>query len=117
MFINRVLRQTLSCVLSLTLLISPTLLSASDNSNRYVAGSVTGVGSVELRGSSITGEGTLFIGDALRTGKSSYGKLILNDGNRFELFNDTDCVLKLANKSHRVWLRAGNVGFTASGNP
>ena len=62
-------------------------------------------------------EGTLFLGDTITTQRDSRGDLIIADGSKVELFNNTQCVVKDNNQHITVRLMAGNIGFTASRKP
>ena len=114
--IHGFLRRTLSLLLASVLFMSAALISAADFSSRTV-GSVQGFGNVKLRGVSLAGEGTLFPGDAITTGAGSRGDLVLADGSKVELFDNTQCVLKDGSPHITVRLMAGNLGFTASKKP
>jgi len=93
------------------------LISAADVSNRNAVGSVRGLGDVQLRGVSVVGEGTLFLGDTITTGTKSRGDVILADGSKVELLDNTRCVVKDGNQRITVRLMAGNLGFAASRKP
>src|SRR5689334_1361375 len=78
---------------ALTLLLSTLLItmpvSAAELAARTTLGSVSGSGSVTLRGVSVLQEGTIFDGDVLEVGMKSYARVILIAGHRFELGADT----------------------------
>jgi ferric-dicitrate binding protein FerR (iron transport regulator) len=93
------------------------LITAADFSSLKAVGSVRGVGNVQLRGVSVAGEGTLFVGDTITTGTKSRGDLIIADGSKVELFNDTRCVVKDGKQQIIVRLLAGNLGFAAAREP
>jgi ferric-dicitrate binding protein FerR (iron transport regulator) len=93
------------------------LICAADISSHKAVGSVRGVGDIQLRGVSVATEGTLFPGDTITTGTKSRGDLILANGSKVELFNNTQCVVKDSNQQITVKLMAGNLGFAASRKP
>ena len=98
------LSKILSLLLASVLFMSPTLISAADIPSRTAIGSIRAVGNVQLRGISVAGEGTLFLGDTITTGKDSRGDLILGDGSKVEVFNNTQCVVKTDNQHTTVRL-------------
>ncbi len=111
------LSKMLSLLLASVLLMSPILISATDIPSHTAVGSIRAVGNVQLRGVSVAGEGTLFLGDTITTQRDSRGDLIIADGNKVELFNNTQCVVTDSNQHITVRLMAGNIGFTASRKP
>jgi len=111
------LGRALSLLLAWVLFMSPMLISAKDIASRRAVGSVRAAGNIQLRGVSVAREGTLFFGDTIATGTESRAELIIADGSKVELLNNTQCVLKDDNQHITVRLIAGNVGFAASRNP
>jgi ferric-dicitrate binding protein FerR (iron transport regulator) len=102
----------------IAILIFTTQIGASDFPRLgAVLGSIAGNGTIELRGVSITGESTVFSGDAVRTGNRSYAKLALADGNKVELFADTRASFSRGPEEVRAVLTAGNLGFAVSAKP
>src|SRR5262245_23874723 len=102
----------------IAILIFTTQIDASDfPRSRAVLGSIAGNGTIELRGVSISGESTVFTGDAVKTGNRSYAKLALADGNKVELFADTRASFSRGPEEVRAVLTAGNLGFGVSGKP
>jgi formiminotetrahydrofolate cyclodeaminase len=117
MFTVRVFRAATAVLLALGLLISTAPVSAADLSTRSAIGSISGTGSVQLRGVSVNNEGTLFSGDQVQTGRKSYAKVILVDGNKLEISSDTQFVVNRDGGNSRVGLSSGNMAFTASKKP
>ena len=109
--------KTLALLLASVLTMSPVLIFAADIPSRIAIGSVQGVGNVELRGMSVAREGTLFLGDTISTRTNSLSHLILANGSKVELFENTQCTVKDGNQHITVRLMAGNVGFAASSKP
>lgn len=111
----RVFRNVTSSVLSLLLVIYTIPVQAAEV--RAAVGSVSGVGEIQLRGMSVSQEGTVFAGDRVRTGSQSYAKLIFQNANRIELFNNADFVVQGSRTSTSVGLISGNLTFAASKSP
>jgi hypothetical protein len=98
------------------LLCTTSILAADFPHSPSVLGSIAGNGTIEVRGVHVTGESTVFIGDAIQTGNQSYAKLALLDGNKVELFSDTRLVFSRQPQVRGV-LTAGNLGFGVSAKP
>ena len=89
-------------------------VSAADKSaSRTVLGSVNAVGPVELRGFSISQEGTLFAGDSIRAREKGYAKVLLGNGTKLELAEKTEIRVSPDNQGVQIALNAGTIGFTA----
>jgi ferric-dicitrate binding protein FerR (iron transport regulator) len=102
----------------IAILIFTAQIGASDfPKSRTVLGSIAGNGTIELRGVRISGESTVFTGDAVKTGNRSYAKLALADGNKVELFADTRASFSRGPEEVRAVLTAGNLGFGVSAKP
>jgi len=115
--LTKVFRTCIS-VGMIAVLIFTAQISANDfPKSRTVLGSIAGNGTIELRGVSITGESTVFAGDAVKTGGRSYAKLALTDGNKVELFADTRASFSRGPEELRAVLTAGNLGFGVSAKP
>jgi hypothetical protein len=109
---------SLLLVLLLVFATMPAPVSASNiPSPTSSLGSVSGTGTVEVRGVAVRQEGTLFPGDRVRTGSKSYAKVILVNGNKVELSSDTAFTVNRANQEIRLEVTSGGVAFTASQNP
>src|SRR5581483_1343314 len=86
---------TLVSTLSLTMPVS----AAELGTPRTSVGSVSGVGSVSLRGVSVPQEGTIFNGDELQVGSKGYAKVMLVAGHRLELDRDTKVSIQQPGKN------------------
>ena len=110
--------RTCVSVATIAIMILTNQIGASDfPRSRNILGSIAGNGTIELRGVSITGESTVFTGDAVKTGNRSYAKLALADGNKVELFADTRASFSRGPEEVRAVLTLGNLGFGASAKP
>ena len=117
MFTGGSFRVVTSLLLTFALLLSTTPVSAADFSTNASLGSVSGVGSVQVRGVLVNQEGTLFPGDRVRTGGKSYAKVLLLNGNKLELSSDTEFVVNKNGQNISVGLSTGTLAFTASKTP
>jgi hypothetical protein len=99
-------------VLTMTFITMP--VSAADlASPRPAIGSISAVGSVELRGLGISQEGTLFAGDSIRAHSKAYAKVLLEKGSKLELSEKTDLKVNRDAQGVQIAMNAGTVGFTA----
>lgn len=114
--LTRVFRVRMSGAMIAVLLCTTPILASDLSQPPSVLGSVAGNGVIEVRGVHVTGESTVFIGDAIQTGNQSYAKLALVDGNKVELFSDTRMVFRRQPQIRGV-LTAGNLGFGVSAKP
>ena len=105
------LRKVVAVALVLTTTFITTPLSAADFTTKNALGSVSAIGNVQLRGISISQEGTLFAGDNIRAGDKAYAKVLLQNGNKIEVGEKTEMTVGQS----AIALVAGNVGFTAFG--
>jgi hypothetical protein len=112
----------LSCdvrkLLAVALLFTTTLVtmpvSAADfSSARPVIGSVSAVGSVELRGVGISQEGTLFAGDSIRANDNGYAKVRLGTGSKIEVYEKTAVRVNRDAKGLKIAMTNGVIGITA----
>jgi hypothetical protein len=85
-----------------------TPLSAADF-GKTALGSVSAVGNVQLRGISISQEGTLFAGDSIRAADKAYAKVLLKKGSKIEVGEKTEITVG----SEAIAMVAGNLGFTS----
>lgn len=97
-------------VLMFATLLVTTPVSASELTSKTALGSITGVGSVELRGLTIASEGTLFAGDQVSVGSKSGAKIALANGQKIVL--DQLTTLTFA-PGGQVQVSKGNVGFSS----
>src|SRR5215471_6944656 len=88
-------------------------VSASDlSTSKTVIGSVSAVGPVELRGITISQEGTLFPGDTIRSGQKGFAKVLLGSG-KIELLEKTNISVNRDAQGVKVTMNAGMMGFSA----
>ena len=115
----------LSCdfrkLLAVALLLTTTLItmpvSAADFSTpKAVIGSVSAVGSVDLRGVGISEEGTLFSGDTIRANEQGYAKVLLGTGSKIELNEKTAVKVTRDAQGVKIAVNTGTIGLTAKSN-
>jgi len=98
---------------SLMVLVTMPLSAADFSTARPVIGSVSAIGSVELRGVGISQEGTLFSGDNVRANVKGYAKVLIGTGNKIELNEKTDVRFSRDAQGIQIAMNSGLVGFTA----
>jgi len=98
---------------SLMVLVTMPLSAADFSTTRPVIGSVSAIGSVELRGVGISQEGTLFSGDSVRANVKGYAKVLVGTGSKIELSEKTDVRFNRDAKGIQIAMNSGLVGFTA----
>ena len=112
----------LSCdfrkLLAVALLLTTTLItmpvSAADFSTpKAVIGSVSAVGSVDLRGVGISEEGTLFSGDTIRANEQGYAKVLLGTGSKIELYEKTAVKVTRDAQGVKIGMSTGTIGIMA----
>src|SRR5688572_25961511 len=91
-------RNTTSQLTALTLVLLLTFctlpLSAADKTaHAATIGSISSVGSVQLRGVALSNDGTLFSGDRLNVGPGSYARVIAGTGHKLEVGANSDVVV------------------------
>jgi hypothetical protein len=96
-----------------TLFVTMPVSAADFTAAKSVIGMISAVGPVELRGVSISQEGTLFSGDRVRAGYRGYAKVLLGKGNKIELAEKTDVSLNRDAQGIQIAMNTGTVGFTA----
>jgi len=107
-------KRVVAVALVLTTAVVTTPLTAADFSTaRPVIGSVSAVGSVELRGVGISHEGTLFSGDSVRANEKGYAKVLIGTGSKIELREKTDVRFNRDNEGVQLAMNTGMVAFTA----
>jgi len=111
-------RRVVAVALVLTTTFITMPVSAADfSSTRSVLGSVSAVGPVELRGLSISTEGTLFAGDSIRSGSKGYAKVLLGSGSKIELSEKTEVNVSSDVQGVKIAMNTGTMGFTSLGSP
>jgi hypothetical protein len=107
------IRASISVFLVVFLLLCSMPVSAAElSSHTETLGFVSGTGKIQVRGTLIDQEGTLFPGDDVRSGMKSYAKMILVNGSKVELFSDTRCLMSGTSRGIQLSLMEGNVGFS-----
>jgi len=96
-----------------TVLVTMPLSAADFSAARPVIGSVSAVGSVDLRGVAISQEGTLFSGDSIRSHEKGYAKVLIGTGSKIELSEKTDVSVNRDARGVQIAMNSGIVGFTA----
>jgi predicted nucleic acid-binding Zn-ribbon protein len=104
---------TLAIVFFTALGTTPRFLAAAEP--RAAIGSVTSVGSVELRGIPVVHDATLFAGDVVRSGPNSSAKLALSSGHKVELGSNSEVTVGETGVLAEVALALGNLAFSGSG--
>ncbi len=74
-------------------------------------GSLSAVGSVELRGVAISRDGTLFSGDTIRTREDGYVSIALSGGQQIELSRDTDVRVDAGGNAVQIAMNSGQLVF------
>jgi hypothetical protein len=95
----------------ITTLITLPVSAADFTSTRSVIGSVSAVGSVDLRGVGISQEGTLFAGDNIRSHEKGYAKVILGTGSKIEVTEKTDLSVNRDAQGMKIAMTDGTIGF------
>jgi len=113
-----VLRIATSLLLILVLEFMPvTVASADFSTGTGIVGTVTGFGTLYLRGVEVRQAGTVFSGDTIQTGDQSLASVIFANGSRVQLASKTMFVTNRNNQIVQLLLTAGEVAFNASKNP
>src|SRR5262245_40697178 len=108
----------IALTLALTMVMATTSVFATDVKGVNTAlGSVSGAGSVQVRGIAVQQESTLFADDRVRTGPGAYAKLALTNGARVELAGDSELVVKSDDQGLRLNLVSGALTLKASKKP
>lgn len=103
----------LSLVFLLTFCTLP--LSAADKTAHATIGSVSSVGSVQLRGVALSNDGTLFSGDRLNVGPGSYARVLAGTGHKLEVGANSDVVVSREGDNTNLQMASGNVSFRGNG--
>src|SRR6516225_2952928 len=107
-------RKLLAVALLLTTTLVTMPVSAADFSTpKAVIGSVSAVGSVDLRGVGIAQEGTLFSGDTIRANEKGYAKVLLGTGSKIELYPKTAVSVNRDGQGLKIAMNTGTIGIMA----
>lgn len=110
MFKNNLFQKlTVSVVLLGTVLATTPVTAAELTVPKVVLGSVSSVGSVQLRGVSISREGTLFAGDQIAVGSGSGAKVTMANGQKILLDQLTNLTFA---QDGQLNVAKGNVAFS-----
>jgi FecR protein len=113
-----VLRIATSLLLILLLEVTPIPVASADlSTGTGIVGTITGFGTLYLRGIAVRQVGTVFSGDNIQTGDQSRANLIFANGSRVQLAGKTRFVTTRNNQVVQVSLIAGEIAFTASTTP
>jgi len=108
------LKRFVAIVLLFSTVVITTPLSAADFTTRKSLGSISGSGSVSLRGIAVSQEGTLFPGDRIAVGSSGTARVMLLNGGKIVLDRSTDLTFA---QSGQLQLAKGNAAFNSKNNP
>jgi hypothetical protein len=112
MFTYTRIRGLVALVVLLAIVFTTTPISAADFSTpKAVIGSVSGVGTVQLRGVAISQEGTLFGGDQISVGAKGYAKVTLTNGHKLELDSLTRLTVVGSGQTAQLQVTSGNMAF------
>lgn len=117
--INVVARRVAAVALTFVMVIMTTPVSAADlNTHKAPLGAISAVGNVELRGVTVSRDGTLFSGDHLRSNEKGYAKVSLNGGRNIEVAERTNLMFTREADVVHIAMTSGTIGFsTASKDP
>jgi hypothetical protein len=116
MRIQRKITQFVALSLAILLGVGNTPVSAAEVAVPATIGSVSAVGSVQLRGVGVT-EGTLFSGDSLNVAKGAYAKVVLSTGSKVEVDGNSNVKVSKEADGINIQMTSGNVGFSGSAKP
>lgn len=109
------LRRVMAAALAVTMAFVTMPLTAADfPATAPVIGSISSVGSVELRGVGISQEETLFAGDNIRSHENGSANLVLGTGSRIDLAENTDVNINSDKMGVKIAMNSGTIGFTAN---
>lgn len=97
-------------VLMFATFLATTPVSAAELTTKTALGSISAVGSVDLRGVTVAGEGTLFTGDQVSVGSRSGAKIALVNGQKIVLDQLTNLTFAVGGQ---VQVSKGNVAFSS----
>jgi len=112
MLTNNRTRGFIALLVLLAIAFTTAPITAADFTTKLVIGSVSAVGSVNLRGVTISQEGTLFPGDQVSVGAKGYAKVTLLNGHKLELASMTKLTVVGSKQSAQLQVASGNMGFT-----
>jgi len=114
MRLQRYITQFIAISLAILTLIATAPLSAAELAAPANIGSVSAVGSVQLRGIGIS-EGTLFSGDHLNVAPGGYAKVVLGAGPKVEVDGGSDVTVSRDADAINIVMTSGNIAFSGNG--
>ena len=113
------LYRVAALTLAFLLVLTTTPVSATEVAPRanVVLGSIQSVGSVQLRGVRLSGEGTLFAGDVIRSHQDAYAQLTLAAGHKVELAANTTVTITEDEGVVQLAMRTGDLAFSSASAP
>jgi len=114
MRIQRHITQFIAVSLAILMLGATAPVSAAEIAAPANIGSVSAVGSVQLRGVGIS-EGTLFSGDRLNVAPGGYAKVVFGAGPKVEVDGNSNVTISKDADAINIQMTSGNIGFTGNG--
>jgi hypothetical protein len=106
--------QFIALSVAILTIVASAPVSAAEVAAPANIGSVTAVGSVQLRGVGIS-EGTLFSGDRLNVAPGGYAKVVLGSGPKVELGGSSNVTVSKNNDGVDIQMTSGNMAFSGNG--
>jgi hypothetical protein len=114
MRLQRFTTQFMALSLAILTLVGTAPVSAAEIASPANIGSVSAVGSVQLRGVGIS-EGTLFSGDRLNVAPGGYAKVVLGSGPKVEVGGNSDVTVEKGSDAINIQMTSGNIAFSGNG--
>lgn len=111
MRIQRHITRFIAVSLAVLMLGATVPVSAAEIAAPANIGSVSAVGSVQLRGVGVS-EGTLFSGDRLNVAPGGYAKVVLGSGAKVEVDGSSDVTVSKDANAINIQMTSGNIAFT-----
>lgn len=111
---QRFITRFLALSLAILMLGATAPVSAAEFASPANIGSVSAVGSVQLRGVGIS-EGTLFSGDRLNVAPGAYAKVVLGAGPKVEVGENSNVTVSKDNDAVSIQMTSGNIAFSNNG--
>jgi hypothetical protein len=109
-------QKFVAVVLVFVMVVMTAPLSAAELNTRHALGAVSASGTVELRGITISRDGTLFSGDSLRSSAKGYAKISLDGGRNIEVGEKTNLTFSREANVVHVAMSSGTLGFSTTSN-
>jgi hypothetical protein len=116
MRIQKKITQFIALSLAILVGVGTAPLSAAEIATPANIGSVSAVGSVQLRGVGIS-EGTLFSGDSLNVARGAYAKVVLTTGSKVEVDGNSNVKVSKDADVVTIQMTSGNIAFSGSQKP